>query len=594
VLGEQGKLDEAIAVLKSGPASDGDAGKEDAEVQLRLAEKLRQQRRNDEAAAIIEKLLAREPTAAAYNSLGLVRMSQGRLADAIAAYRQGLELRPDFAEVRNNMAVAMELHRAPDGGVSELETALMIRPDFNVAHLNRAVSWLRQGDFDRGWLEFEWRWLCDGHRLQKMSAPRWLGQAIPEKTILLHSEQGLGDTLQFIRYALLVRERCGRLIVQCHKPLQKLLAQCPGIDELVAGDAPLPEHHAQLPMMSLPRVFGTQVEDVPRDVRYVFADAALIETWRQRLAGIEGFRVGIAWQGNTVYAGDAFRSLPLRHFAPLAGVSGVRLVSLQKGFGAEQVRGLAQSFPIVDLGPDVDEAAGAFMDTAAIMKNLDLVISSDTAMVHLAGALGVPVWVALGHTSDWRWLEEREDCPWYPTMRLFRQKRLGDWDGLFADIAAELAGVVRGEWPVTMPVNPATSISPAAPAPLHAPLSVGELLDRITILTLKQARIPAAGARENIERELRELTAIRRQFVPCDAEFAALADELAAVNTELWEIEDEIRGCEVRGDFGPRFIELARSVYRTNDRRSAIKRRINEAAGSAIVEEKHYSAGART
>jgi hypothetical protein len=306
------------------------------------------------------------------------------------------------------------------------------------------------------------------------------------------------------------------------------------------------------------------------------------------MAGIEGFRVGIAWQGNTVYAGDAFRSLPLKHFRPLANVEKVRLVSLQKGFGAEQIRGLADSFPLVELGPDVDEAAGAFMDTAAIMKNLDLVISSDTAMVHLAGSLGVPVWVALGHTCDWRWLEEREDCPWYPTMRLFRQERLGDWDGLFARIAEELQGVVRGERPKTIPLADSGAVARARSTPITAPISVGELLDRITILTLKQARVPVGGARENIERELIDLTAIRRRSVPCDAEFNALVDELAAVNEELWEIEDEIRSCESRGDFGPRFIELARSVYRTNDRRSAIKRRINEAAGSAIVEEKHY------
>jgi hypothetical protein len=223
------------------------------------------------------------------------------------------------------------------------------------------------------------------------------------------------------------------------------------------------------------------------------------------------------------------------------------------------------------------------MDTAAVMRNLDLVITSDTAVAHLAGALGVPVWVALGRACDWRWLDEREDCPWYPTMRLFRQERLGDWDGVFAAIAAELARVVRGE-----PARTIASPPPTVAAALQAPLSAGDLLDRITILKLKQAKIPGAAARGNIERELRVLSAVRQQAVRCGPSLEALVGELQGVNEALWDIEDEIRACEARGDFGAQFVELARSVYQNNDRRCAIKRQINEASGSAIVEEKLY------
>jgi hypothetical protein len=259
----------------------------------------------------------------------------------------------------------------------------------------------------------------------------------------------------------------------------------------------------------------------------------------------------------------------------------VRLVSLQKGVGWEQIAEVAAGCPVIDFGPDLDAANGAFMDTAAIMRSLDLVITSDTAIAHLAGALGVRVWLALGYSCDWRWMDDRTDSPWYPTMRLFRQTSLGDWDELFARVARDLARLIHGE-----PLETDALSAPAAPV-LQAPLSVGDLLDRITILKLKQSRV-AGDARANIERELRELLAVQARWVARDGPFQTLLDELQAVNEELWDIEDEIRACEAREDFGARFVELARSVYRTNDRRSAIKRRINLQLDSALVEEKDY------
>jgi hypothetical protein len=197
--------------------------------------------------------------------------------------------------------------------------------------------------------------------------------------------------------------------------------------------------------MSLPAIFATTLATVPAQVPYVFADSDLTELWRERLGTHGGFKVGIAWQGGRRYAGDAYRSLPLRHFAPLARIDGVRLFSLQKGPGSEQLADLPEGFAATDFGPELDAAAGAFMDTAAIMQNLDLVITSDTATAHLAGAMGLPVWVALNACADWRWLDDREDSPWYPTMRLFRQSRLGDWDELFERIAGELQKVVAGD-----------------------------------------------------------------------------------------------------------------------------------------------------
>jgi hypothetical protein len=278
--------------------------------------------------------------------------------------------------------------------------------------------------------------------------------------LLLLAEQGLGDALQFVRYAPLVKQRGGRVVLQCHPPLMRLLANMPGIDQLVAAGSPLPPFDTYAPLLTLPAIFGTSTSGALEADPYLQANAALVEHWREELKKSEvrspmsdvqtssndighrtsdfgrAFRVGIAWQGNPIFRIDHQRSIPLARFARLAEIEGVQLISLQKGPGTEQLPSFAKS--VNDLGNRLDEASGPFMDTAAVMKNLDLVISSDTAVPHLAGALGVPVWVALPWVPDWRWLLRCEDCPWYPTMRLFRQTRYGHWDDVFDRIAEEL------------------------------------------------------------------------------------------------------------------------------------------------------------
>ena len=230
------------------------------------------------------------------------------------------------------------------------------------------------------------------------------------------------------------------------------------------------------------------------------------------------------------------------------------------------------------------------MDTAAVMRNLDLVVTSDTAVAHLAGALGVPVWVALGRSADWRWLEQREDCPWYPTMRLFRQARLGDWEELFARIAAELAAVAAGDAARLRPGMATRSASEVNNAPVFAPLSPGELFDRLSILEIKRQRISDRAKLKNVCREWELLREKKEAVAAGSARLEGIYAELGEVNRRLWEIEDAIRECEAGGDFGSKFVELARSVYRVNDERTALKRRVNEAVGSELIEEKEYPA----
>jgi hypothetical protein len=432
------------------------------------------------------------------------------------------------------------------------------------------------GDFERGWEEYEWRWKKAKVTPRDFPQPLWDSSALEGRTILIHTEQGLGDTLQFIRYVPLVKQRGGTVIVECPASLGQLLASCAGIDRLIASGAPLPPFDVHAPLLSLPRIFGTTLANVPAEVPYLSADPALVEYWRSELSSVAGIKIGIAWQGNPRFPADCMRSIPLTHFTPLAQVDGVRLFSLQKGTGSAQLAAVASYLPVIDLADRLDETSGGFMDTAAVMKNLDLVVTSDTSIAHLAGALGVPVWVALALGGDWRFLVGREDSPWYPTMRLFRQTQMGDWDSVFERIAAELRG---------------SPDRPPQPPPLRVEISAGELIDKITILQIKAQRIDDAAKLANVRAELATLVAANHGWLRPSAELTALREELRSVNEALWTVEDELRLCERNQDFGSHFVELARSVYRHNDRRAALKRQINELLGSRLIEEKSYASG---
>src|SRR5262249_13511851 len=251
-------------------------------------------------------------------------------------------------------AVFAQLGRL-DEALACYEEALRVRPDLADAHLNRALAWLLLGDYGRGWPEYEWRWKCKGHTPPPYREPRWDGSPLGGRTVLLHPEQGLGDTIQFVRYAPLVRARGGRVVLLCQKPLRRLLAGCPGVDELVAQGEELPAFDVHAPLMSLPALLGTTLRTVPADVPYLAADPDLVGRWRRELARLPGVKVGIAWQGNPDYPWDRHRSVPLREFAPLARVPGVCLVGLQKGPGTEQLRGLAGTFAVTEPGPRFDE-----------------------------------------------------------------------------------------------------------------------------------------------------------------------------------------------------------------------------------------------
>jgi hypothetical protein len=255
---------------------------------------------------------------------------------------------------------------------------------------------------------------------------------------LIHAEQGLGDTFQFLRYLHMVKAQCAKIIVEVQRPLLRLLAKAPDIDELIGKGDELPTFDVYAPLLSLPRIFQTTLVTIPARVPYLFAERVLVQRWREKLERVGGFRVGVNWHGRPGRGAHRQRDIPVDCLASLAQVPSVRLINLQKGDFQRELAARCDPKAVVDLGGDIDQERGAFMDTAAIMMNLDLVISSDTSIPHLAGALGVPVWLTLPCVPNWRWLQDRNDSPWYPTMRLFRQQSAGDWTGVFAAIRAEL------------------------------------------------------------------------------------------------------------------------------------------------------------
>jgi tetratricopeptide (TPR) repeat protein len=408
----------------------------------------RKNRLEDAIAAYKQALDVRPDFAEAHNNLGNALRCSSRPQESIDCYLKALEIRPDFAEAHNNLGSMYDDLGRFEEAMASYTRCLQIRPNFIGAHMNLAFTWLRRGDYARGWAEYAWRLKNRAFSSRPSIMPEWDGSPLAGRRILLVHEQGLGDTIQFARFALqFKRQGAGAVILQCPEKLIDLLSRSPGIDRLVPqGQAP-PDHDVYCYLMSIPGLMAMSVDAIPAEVPYIFPDPDLIGRWRCELAGVSRLKVGIIWQGNPRYAADRDRSIPLIHFEPLARVPGVQLFSLQKNDGIEQLDDLAGRFPITDLGCRLDGTTGLFPDTAAVLENLDLCVCCDTAAGHLAGALGVPVWVALPTFSDWRWMIDRTDTPWYPTMRLFRQEEPGVWGPVFERMASELRALASARIP---------------------------------------------------------------------------------------------------------------------------------------------------
>lgn len=404
-----------------------------AELFNNLGNVLRAQFKLDEAAAHYGQALRLNPRyGEAFSNLGAVLRELGRPGEAEAVLRHALRLLPGYAMVHMNLGTALADQGLDQEALVEYERALAIEPNFRQPRMNQSIVQLLNGDFARGWSSYEARLDVAPPNAAYTVKPRWYGEALEGKTLLVHAEQGLGDTLQFVRYAQVLKERGARVLVQVHRPLVSLAARVPGVELAVPEGAPTPPHDLQIPMMSLPGVFKTTLTSVFAPGAYVFAEPDRVERWRAARPSGKFTDVGIVWRGNPGHTQDRARSVALDFFAGLAR-PGVRLHSVQVGRTEELA---TCQVPIVDLASRFDGTS--FEDAAAAVASLDLVIAVDTAIVHLAGALGKPVWVALAHVPDWRWQKTGETTPWYPTMRLFRQARPYQWQPVFQRIAASL------------------------------------------------------------------------------------------------------------------------------------------------------------
>jgi Flp pilus assembly protein TadD len=364
---------------------------------------------------------------------GAALRNLGRYEEALADYDRAAAVNPMHAAAHNNRGVALAaLNRYEEAEVA-YERALAINPADDRARFNRGLSRLVRGDLARGLADFEARWTGSDTQAgpRAMAAPQWSGrEPLEGRTILLHSEQGLGDSIQFARYVPLVAARGATVLIEAHGGLAPLLAQLPGAARVLERGATLPPHDFHCPLMSLAHAFGTTLESIPAKVPYLGAPAEHLERWRTRLGARSRPRVGLAWSGSTTLRNDRNRSIPLALLAPLQALP-IDFFSLQKEVRDADAAALGS---IATFGPELAD----FRDTAALVELMDLVVSVDTAAAHLAGAMAKPVWVLLPWSPDWRWLLERTDSPWYPTARLCRQERPGDWPGVIARLAREL------------------------------------------------------------------------------------------------------------------------------------------------------------
>jgi tetratricopeptide (TPR) repeat protein len=435
-LNSMGQIEAAIENYKQALRYRPDMG----EAYNNLGNILKNQGNLDAAIENYRQVLRLEPNfAEPYYNLGSTLRLKNKFQEAAAYLKQALKLKPEYAEAYNNLGLTYKNQGELDRSIEHFTRALQIKSQLGEARWNRSFVYLLQGNFKDGWRDYEWRLQQAGWKTLypfRYHTPRWEGSYCPQKTVFVHDEQGLGDTLQFVRYLPMLKDRCGKVIFETRQSLLGLLRGFPGIDQLVPrpSEAPVAENwDFFIPLLSLPALFSANLETIPNKVPYIHAYPTKVEFWQQRVNG-NGFKVGIVWAGRPMHTNDRNRSCRLEQFLPLAEIAGVRLIGLQKGPAASQATELPKDMRVANFGEEFED----FSDTAGLVENLDLVISVDTAVAHLAGAMAKPVWVLLPFIPDWRWMMDRRNSPWYPTMRLFRQKKRGDWESVFQLVAAEL------------------------------------------------------------------------------------------------------------------------------------------------------------
>ncbi|WP_449380217.1 tetratricopeptide repeat protein [Bradyrhizobium sp. UFLA05-112] len=433
-LEELGRHNEAIVCYRKALVLDP----ANVEASINLGAALEELGCRDEAVAACRQALALDPAHVdAHINLGVALQGQDQLDAAIACYRQALVLDPENAKALSNLGVALQQQGRGEIALDVVQRAAALAPSSGKIRFNLAINLLRHGKLDQGWDEYEWRWRGGVRNLSAPNLPQplWQGEDLANRTLLVRSEQGLGDVLQFVRYLPLLARAGARVILLAPRGLERLLRSSLAGVTVIGEDAQRPHFDFHIPLMSLARLFRTDLDNIPAEIPYLVADPAAVAAWQQHLGADGDLRVGVVWSGNPKHRGDRQRSIAAAALLPELLTPGVRLYGLQKDVRpADHAALLELSHAVTDLSPHLNDLA----DTAAALCALDLLISVDTSVVHLAGALGRPVWTLLPFTPDWRWLLKREDSPWYPTARLYRQERRNDWSGVFERLRADL------------------------------------------------------------------------------------------------------------------------------------------------------------
>jgi tetratricopeptide (TPR) repeat protein/glycosyltransferase involved in cell wall biosynthesis len=433
-----------------------------AQVQFHIAKALEKQGKKADAAARYEQVIATSPShAEAHSCLGYLKQENGQITEAISHYKQALETNPNLSETNLYLGYALEEQGQVTEAIDFYNKAIQLRPNSPNCRLRLALALLLTGNYEPGFAEYESRWQTEQLDRRYFEQPLWDGSDFQGKTILLHPEQGFGDTIQFIRYAPLVKQKGGEVIVACHVLLKRLFEGIPGVDRVAVRPSDLIDFQVQAPLLSLPRILGTTLENIPANIPYL----APPQDFKFSLEPNNKLKVGIVWAGGPLHRNNHRRSCNLSDFVKFVDVPGVSFYSLQKDLLAGDSlqdscasRTLLKQHQIEDLS----EYCVDFADTAAIISQLDLVICVDTSVAHLAGALGKPVWILLSFVPDWRWMLEREDSPWYPTVRLFRQQKAGDWEGVCDRIKAALEQLISPSLP-RYQAEPGNAYSEAPP-----------------------------------------------------------------------------------------------------------------------------------
>jgi tetratricopeptide (TPR) repeat protein len=374
-----------------------------------------------------------------HGNLGNLFKTLGQFEEALKCYQQVLALEPNSAKASKNIGNVLRAQHKLAEAIPYYQRALALEPAWAEAHLGYSLTLLTKGDFTNGWQEYEWRLQNPIIKTPQLKPQlKWEGDDLAGRKLLIHWEQGFGDTIQFVRY--LAQLKNGTLILACQSPLDKLLKSFSNVDILIAHDQltqePKIAYDVWVPLLSLPRIFTTTLDNIPAPIPYLFPNPAQVKTWKSRFDSSH-FKIGIVWAGNPRHKNDRNRSCPLIHFAAFAKLPKVKLFSLQKGEATTQ--SVPEGMELISLTDGLVD----FSETAAAIAGLDLVICVDTAVAHLTGAMGKPVWVLLPFNADWRWLLDRNDSPWYPTMRLFQQPSFGDWETVFKQVVNELFGMVQ-------------------------------------------------------------------------------------------------------------------------------------------------------